>query len=442
MVRLDQACPFSVYPRTTIRATSRTFRLAFVLVALSASTAFAATELLGGRTDGEGGDPLQMSAVASTETAIGDDPNVRGLVDAQMQEASRFGSRLTDNVRQRLEGLRDADCHAPDIGLRLNLTEVAASGSPNPLIPDSRLDRTVDLRDATPDARKAATCADDSLAAWTGGFFNYGSIETTGADILDFATLGVSGGIDMRLTPLLLLGLAFGYANDDTLVGAGGTRSKGAASSVTAYASYHPVESAFLDGTVEYDRLDFSSIRASEVSPLRELGPEHATGQRGGHQVSGTVTAGYKTRIGPVSLSPSARLSATATRLDAFAETGFGTALGFGRQSARTLISSLALRGSRDLRFRGRKITWSETVEWSHDFSSGSTASFDRRGRAANRRFSFAMDRRNVNLFPVTSGLAMRFGKDTSLSLDHRVVLGGAAKASDHTLRLSFKERF
>lgn len=434
MVRLDPIARPPAVPGSAIRGASRTLRLAALLLGLSTSAGLAANGLLGGS--------ALDAAASSHDAAIADDPEVAGLINAQMQEAARFGTQLADNVRRRLDGLRDTDCHASDLALRLNLTEMDAAGSANPFIPDTRLDRTLDLKDRTPDARKAATCGDEALAAWTGGFFNYGSFETTGADILDFATLGVSSGIDLQLTPALILGMALGYADDDTRVGADGTRSRGSAASVTAYAGYHPFENAVLDGTLEYDRLDFGSLRASEVSPLRELGPEHATGQRSGHQLSGTLTAGYRARFGPVSLSPSVNLAATATRLDEFAETGAVQALGFGRQSARTLISSVALRAAREIRIRRATLTWTQALEWSHDFGSGSIASFDRRTRGSARRFFVATDRRNVNLFPVTSGVAMRVGKDASLSLDHRVVLGGPARATDHTLRLSFHERF
>ncbi|KQT53686.1 hypothetical protein ASG43_17780 [Aureimonas sp. Leaf454] len=394
-------------------------------------------------------DPAAISAQeqqSPVEEDLPIDGDVVGLVNAQSQEAARFAMQMTDHVRQRLEGLRDANCHAIDLGLRLNVTDVTDGGSQNPLIIDNRRDQSFELGSGSLARQASVACGDDPVAAWTGGFLSVGSFETTGADILDFTTVGLASGLDLRVSPTFLVGMALGYASDDSTVGTDGSGSRGVAGSVSAYASYSPSEDAFIDATLSFDRLDFSQRRARPGGSLRELGPEHATGRRAGHQLTAAVTAGLTARWGKTTLTPFSSISATGTRLDPFEERSEGTeaapALSFGRQASTRLASSVGLRATRQATIGKAKLTFSQTMEWSRDFGSGSSTSFDRKHRLGPRRYWVATDRRDVSLYPVTSGVKMSVGKATSLSLDHRTTMGGALKAKDHSLRLSFTERF
>ena len=149
-------------------------------------------------------DPAAISAQEQQSLVEEDlpiDGDVVGLVNAQSQEAARFAMQMTDHVRQRLEGLRDANCHAIDLGLRLNVTDVTDGGSQNPLIIDNRRDQSFELGSGSLARQASVACGDDPVAAWTGGFLSVGSFETTGADILDFTTVGLASGLDLRVSP-------------------------------------------------------------------------------------------------------------------------------------------------------------------------------------------------------------------------------------------------
>ncbi|WP_430715484.1 putative Ig domain-containing protein, partial [Ralstonia flaminis] len=264
---------------------------------------------------------VQVSVTARKDPSA--DPDVAGLINAQIQAARRFATTQIDNYNRRLEALHGSG-HAPsDNGLTVALPGMRAAdaqarcqdvvgiaardaclrgdgpgrsltrGKRNP---DATKDASADKSNADtgpdlPGADAAGTGADSTdprLAFWSAGTLDFGFANAgTQRSGFRFTTGGVTAGADYRVSDQLSVGAGFGYGRDSTDIGNAGTKSTGDSYSLALYGSYRPQPSLFVDGVAGFGTLSFDSRRwVTDAS-------DFATGKRNGRQMFASVSAGY-----------------------------------------------------------------------------------------------------------------------------------------------------
>ncbi|SPA24752.1 conserved hypothetical protein [Cupriavidus taiwanensis] len=353
---------------------------------------------------------IQVAVAARRDPST--DPDVVGLVNAQIQAARRFATAQIANYNQRLEALHgkgrapsgnqisvvmpraQADperCQAVegfaarDACLRGTASTGQRGRGPDPAT-DSRAARATAAASAgagnapdlpggaDPGSGADAAGADDTddarLAFWTAGTVDFGFANAgTQRSGFRFTTGGVTAGVDYRFSDQLTLGIGFGYGRDSTDVGSAGTRSTADSFSAALYGSYRPQPSLFVDGVAGYGSLSFDS--------RRWVGDESAFayGKRDGHQIFASLSAGYEYRSEAWLVSPYGRLSVSDSTLDPFTETGAGfSALKYFGQTVTTVSGTLGLRTEYATSTRWGLFLPFARLEYQHDFSGQSDA--------------------------------------------------------------------
>jgi uncharacterized repeat protein (TIGR01451 family) len=377
--RSDALAPGATYPAITLT----------VNVASDAPATITNTATVSG-----GGDANPANNTATDQTTIRPrsdptkDPDVVGLVNAQMATAQRLANAQTSNFNERLEALHD-DNTGDQFGLRFGGTEQDSCNLPGvsmPLDPfDPKCRKQMSEASATDafayapngkpvykaEAPKPQPAARRDYAFWSSGYVSFGSADPTAPRSgIDFNTSGVSAGVDYRLGRNFIAGFGVGYGRDSTRIGERGTHSDAQAYNVAAYGSYRPFRNFFIDGLAGYGAMRFNSQRfVVDDAAL-------VYGARNGSQLFGSLTAAYQFRWQQMMVSPYARINAAWLTLGAFTETGgFGGALAYSSQSANFYTSVLGLRGRYTFLTDWGSIAPRLRIEYNHDFA-GSSAIF------------------------------------------------------------------
>jgi len=378
------------------------------------------------------------------------DPEVIGLVNAQVDSARRFASSQISNFRDRLETLHsETDRRQNSFGMSISSEDnderpgLAYAREEKTGPDDSRfgypagnLDKKGALKEEAEETRPMlAPSSSSKVAFWTGGFVNFGSREGTGID-LDQTLIGISGGVDYRFSPKFVAGIGFGYGRDDVDIGTNGTESKGQAISVAIYGSYKPAANLFLDGLLGYSRLSFDSRRFASLTN------SFALGQRDGDQVFGFVSFGYDYRRGGLLLSPYSSLEMSWTRLDGFTETGAGIGnLVYGEHEFTSVSGVLGVRAEVTLEMDWGLLKPHGRVEYRHDFEGTSRATV---GYADLGTLPFGFDIKPFS----RDNMAVNLGFDAELDsgwafgFDYRTAFGFDGDSQDHSVAAKIRKRF
>ncbi|PRA78228.1 hypothetical protein CQ054_22515, partial [Ochrobactrum sp. MYb29] len=315
----------------------------------AASPTYAGTTQLSYKLSGKSG--ASASAIVTIHVIArpdpSKDPEVIGLVSAQVETANRMAQMQIRNFQQRLEQLHgEGECRQDSIGINVGLDGAQL----NPKMPQ--------------------VCTQRELSLWTAGEINMGKSSTevnTKDKKLDHTSIGVSGGVDYRFSPSFIGGIGFGYGKDTTDIGQNGTQSRATMFSLAAYGSYRPGKNFFLDGVIGYGWLNFQSDRF--VTSTGQM----ASGERKGQQIFGSVTLGYEYRNEAWLLSPYLRGDAAHTKLNSFSETGAGIYnLTYGDQTADLLSATIGLRSEYTIPTSWGTLKPRARVEYSHDFAGSS----------------------------------------------------------------------
>lgn len=364
------------------------------------------------------------------------DPEVTGLVAAQVDAANRLAASQTRNFNGRLEQLHDENQrHANPVSVQLGLTSDAKR--PLGYAQDDRdrqqsgttlgfpMDRLAGRQGETPKA----------MAFWAGGFVNFG--QRDGAIDLKQTLVGVSGGVDYRFSPRFVGGIGFGYGRDGADIGTNGTRNEAAALSVAAYGSFSPVANVFIDGLLGYSRLDFDSRRFVTATG------DFASGARDGQQVFGSLTTAYEHRRDGWLLSPYGRLEASWSRLDTYTEAGAGLFnLVYGEQSLTTLAGMLGLRAQYAMATGWGVLTPKARLEYTHDFSGSSRASMGYADLGNGLPYGFDIEASARDHFGIGLGFDASFGDGWLLGFDYSTALATGGNSQDHSIAVRIGSRW
>jgi len=332
------------------------------------------------------------------------DPDVAGLINAQVQAARRFATTQIDNYNRRLEALHgtgrapssngltvampgqrvDMQARCQDV-VGISAHDACMRGEGQGVRPFARGKRNTDAAngnadksnaDAGPDLPGADAAGagpdntDPNLAFWSAGTLDFGFANAgTQRSGFRFTTGGVTAGADYRVSDQFSVGAGFGYGRDSTDIGNAGTKSTGDSYSLALYGSYRPLPSLFVDGVAGFGTLSFDSRRWVTDSN------DFATGKRNGKQVFASVSAGYEHRDRTWLISPYGRLAVSQSTLDQFTESGAGlNALTYFDQTVTTVSGTLGLRAEYTQRTKWGTFLPFARVEYQHDFNGQSNA--------------------------------------------------------------------
>ena len=371
---------------------------------------------------------IQVSVAARKDPST--DPDVTGLINAQIQAAQRFATAQIGNYQQRLEALHGRG-HAPSG----NGITVA--------LPSRRSDAQAHCREAVGMAARDACLSDENaankpalargkdnadgpaptpsdLAFWSAGTLDFGFANTgPQRSGFRFTTGGITAGADYRVSDKFSVGAGFGYGRDSTDIGNAGTKSTGDSYSFALYGSFRPQPTLFVDGVAGFGTLNFDSRRW-----VTDAG-DFAMGRRSGRQVFGSISAGYEHRNDVWLISPYGRFSVSESTLDQFSETGAGiNALTYFAQTVTTVSGTLGLRTEFVHKTRWGTFLPFARVEYQHDFNGRSNASLAYADLASSgpaytvSGSPYGSDRVQVGL-----GTKFRTGPLT-FGLDYSVMLG------------------
>jgi autotransporter-associated beta strand protein len=218
-------------------------------------------------------------------------------------------------------------------------------------------------------------------SAWASALGATGSVAGNGsASTLTYNMGGVAAGMDYRVDPRIVVGVALGYASGNQWVNVAISRATSDSYNGALYASFSP-GAFYLDALVGYGYNDNQMQRTILIPGLQ---PRNAAGRAGANQFTGQAEAGYKVGIyapAAASLTPFARLQATSVNQAAFSETGANSLnLNVAQQTTNSLRSVLGAQidGAIDAGWRD-KLALQFRLGWGHEYADVSrpvTASF------------------------------------------------------------------
>ncbi len=313
-------------------------------------------------TDSTGGTPstatinYTLRIVARPNPA--NDPEVRGLVQAQVNSARRFVDTQVGNFNRRLEGMRRGGGSGGfSNSLRISGSDPCidsitawtnpvcanaggnAAGGANrqpggfgsnpyggPLSGGSMAGGLLGggaIGSATADgsANTAANAdgtggsAQAPLTVWAGGAIRWGDRdEQTGRPSERFESEGVTFGADYRFSPSFAAGVGVGLGRETTDVGRNGSQSEGEAKTLAIYGSHLLGGGLYVDWLAGYQWLDFDLRRYVTLSGAL------VNSSRSGRQWFGSVSAGADIESGDWRFTPYARIDAQRGKLNGYTE--------------------------------------------------------------------------------------------------------------------------
>jgi uncharacterized protein YhjY with autotransporter beta-barrel domain len=317
----------------------------------SGDTTFAITV-----TDSTGGTPstatvsYTLQIVARPNPA--NDPEVRGLVQAQVNSARRFVDTQVGNFNRRLEGLRrgggrggfsnslriSASDHCIDtvtawtnpvcanaggsVGGLNGRPGGFGAGTPDGLGAGGMLGGGPIGSAAPADGTGTAAAATDGsgnaeapLTIWAGGAIRWGDRdEKTGRPSERFESEGVTFGADYRFSSSFAAGVGIGLGRETTDVGRNGSQSEGEAKTLAIYGSHLLGGGLYIDWLAGYQWLDFDLRRYVTLSGAL------VNSSRSGRQWFGSVSAGADIESGNWRFTPYARIDAQRGKLKGYTE--------------------------------------------------------------------------------------------------------------------------
>ncbi len=189
------------------------------------------------------------------------------------------------------------------------------------------------------------------------GFFINGSLRRGSQDTtlnetgFDFRNNGITAGADYRLREDVVLGLAFGHSNGNTLFTDGTGRLDSRGNSVSLYGTYYR-DALYVDaigtfGHVSYDSkrtTSFSIDENSSTIPTNCVAGEcsiNTTGSTGARQLAFATNVGYGFHYQGLTFGPDASLDYTRIDVNAFTEgdpSQTGMALAYAKQTGESLL--------------------------------------------------------------------------------------------------------
>lgn len=383
--------------------------------------------------------PATLTIQISARPDPGQDQEVVGTVTAQAQSAAQFAKAQISNFNDRLEQLHGMDGHRNAFNLRFGLSQAEA---PHKADDDLDIFRSLTTLQAAPDEQWALQRASQAKASdtppagdvslWTGGYVDFGKTQRSGAKVSN-TLIGISGGIDYRLSRSMTVGAGIGIGRDKNDIGSSSS-SRGESYSAAVYGSYHP-EPVFFDALLGYSWLTFDSDRyVSDVA-------RYASGNRQGDQLFGSLSSGYEARGENWLLSPYGRLDASTTWLHGFTESDAAQYnLDYADQRISLLSGVAGLRGQYGIPLGWSYLNLRSRVEYSHTLNAGSTAKM---GYADIGDDAYSIRTEGLSQNTILGSMGVDFlwasGLTTGVSYQGTRALGEQSRSDSLSMRVAYR---
>ncbi|MGI9245818.1 MAG: putative Ig domain-containing protein, partial [Steroidobacteraceae bacterium] len=281
------------------------------------------------------------------------DAEVGGKIDAQFEAVRRYGEGQTSNLMGHLQGVHGAfQC-----GFRSDVTLNGGMASQE----RNRLDANGSASNSVTLNKEGRAC-DEELPQL--GYWLTGSFDRVDDASENFTSDGLTAGVDVKVSPKLLLGAAVGYGWDSVEVGRNGTSNDSSATSLMAYLSYNPTGRVFVDAMVGYGSVSIDGRRYVSSESLV------VSDSRDGSLLFGSVSLGMEHRAREsLLIAGYLRYDYVAGDLDGYAERGTTPfALTYASSSQTTGSTVLGGRLTYDLEQSWGRLTPMLRTEWRHRF--------------------------------------------------------------------------
>jgi uncharacterized protein with beta-barrel porin domain len=254
---------------------------------------------------------------------------------------------------------------------------------------------------------------------------------------IDYGSTGFMGGLDMRLSPTALFGVAAAYDNADVRLNRMTPNSSADTWSVAAYGTLG-FGMAFVDLHASYGKTDFDLRRDTAVGPLSTMG----AAQSDGRYYAATAIAGVSLALGSVELEPYAGARYANVRVDGFSEGAGFTNLTVGRQTLKSLQGVAGVRLAGSFGAMGATIRPHVRAEYRHEFENSDvrliSASFN--GAGIGTPFSTSIEPMSEGHVAAGAGLTVSGDGPLSLTFDYsgQVTGGYNIHGLELGLRLAF----
>lgn len=415
--------------------------------------------------DSTGGTPARLTVnFALQVTARPDpalDPQVRGLVQAQVAATRRFADAQVDNFMQRMESMHgessgEGNGDGPGFSFRNNvrfstpdycrdaITMTTSAVCENRsrltgIVPlnNWRADGSTSENGENANAGSGGSGSGGPVTIWAGGAIRFGEHDgESGRVSQEFESEGITIGADYRFSPSFAAGVGIGLGRDTVDVGDEGSQSRGEAKTVALYASHQFGKGVFIDWLVGYQKLDFDLRRYVTLTGAL------VNSQRSGDQWFGTMTAGADIERGNWQLTPYARLDITRARLNGYSEnSGSVFDLAFLDQD----IDFTSIGAGARFKYR-HKTTWGELLpqlraeyQWNVERSADARVTYTDRISSPFSNISLA----GIGREELTLGgkLEMLFVPDWAMALEYIGRFSSGA-GTDNMIQIGIKHEF
>jgi uncharacterized protein YhjY with autotransporter beta-barrel domain len=402
--------------------------------------------------------PATVTLTVSTRPDPSADPDVRALSTAQAQAARQFATTQLGNFNRRNEQLHGDGRGGSAMGLSLTGGRNGLFQSPLDELPWAQRerelaeDREASLLELPDHMARLDTSAlgvagaqtavsgggpreTGDIAFWSGGAVTVGGYdETARTSSFDVSTSGISAGADVKVSDQLTIGAGGGYGSQRTDIGESETgRLDGETWSAAVYGSYRPTPGVFIDGVLGYGTLAFDTRRLAANSLI-------AQGERDGHMVMASLTAGWDRQRGSSLFSTYGRIDYVLTTLEAYSETGAGLYnLAFDEREFESVIGAMGIRGQMERQFRDSILIQTGRLEWRHEFGGLDGQALDY-ADIGGFRYVIDGERWMRDELAAEMGLEMRYDSGLVLGVD----IGGRFSNGSRgaTLRFLLAKRF
>lgn len=261
----------------------------------------------------------------------------------------------------------------------------------------------------------------------------------------DFDTIGITGGVDYRVSDNVIMGLALGYASMDADFDAFDDEVEVDGFSASFYSTYY-MKDFYVDFIASGGSNDYETTRNVVLDVNNDGNVDFggtAKGDTDGTQFNVGLGVGYEYKVAGAILGPYAQVNYFNADIDGFTETGADPLnLEIGDQNIESLISVVGGQASYTIRTELVDLVPQVRAEWWHEFENNSRSI----------QASFAADPDDVtkiiptndpdrDYFNVGVGLVGVFSEDATAFLEYQTVLG-LEDVTNHIVRAQLRVNF
>lgn len=278
------------------------------------------------------------------------------------------------------------------------------------------------------------------------GTVSFGDKDGTSQEnSFDFDTIGITGGVDYKVSDNVIMGLALGYASMDADFDAFDDEVEVDGFSASFYSTYY-IKDFYVDFIASGGSNDYETTRNVVMDVDNDGNVDFggtAKGDTDGTQFNVGLGVGYEYKVAGAILGPYAQVNYFNADIDGFTETGADPLnLEIGDQNIESLISVVGGQASYTIRTELVDLVPQARAEWWHEFENDSRSI----------QASFAADPDDVtkiiptndpdrDYFNVGVGLVGVFSEDATAFLEYQTVLG-LEDVTNHIVRAQLRVNF